>query len=70
MNNIANCKEMRLPPVRLRSEQAGGLSDWHIYPLDESGNRRDEIEVASSEDKAKLILGPKHKTVWYEVVIR
>ncbi|MBN2295587.1 MAG: carbohydrate binding domain-containing protein [Pirellulales bacterium] len=40
------------------------------YPLDESGNRRDEMEVGSDNGQAKIILGPKYKTVWYEVVIR
>jgi hypothetical protein len=38
--------------------------------LDESGNRRAAVTVSESDGKAILALGPKHKTVWYEVEIR
>jgi hypothetical protein len=41
-----------------------------FYPLDESGNRRAAAAVSSSDGKALVTLGPKHKTLWYEVEIR
>jgi len=41
-----------------------------FYPLDESGNRRAASPVSEAEGKAKLTLGPRHKTVWYEVEVR
>jgi hypothetical protein len=40
------------------------------FALDPSGNRRDRVEVASSDGQACLLLGPRYKTVWYEVEIR
>lgn len=40
-----------------------------VYPLDESGNRRAAIECSEREGKAAVVLGPAHKTVWYEVEI-
>lgn len=41
-----------------------------VYPLDESGNRRDEMQVGDDNGLAKIVLGSKHKTIWYEVEIR
>ena len=41
-----------------------------LYPLDPSGNRREPIAVGGDKDKAVLPLGPEHKTVWYEALIR
>jgi len=41
-----------------------------FYPLDESGNRRSAVPCAERDGKAVVLLGPKHKTVWYEVEIR
>lgn len=41
-----------------------------LYPLDESGNRREAIPVATRDGKAVLELGPKHKTLWYEAEVR
>ncbi len=41
-----------------------------FFPLDESGNRRKAAPVFEAENKAKLILGPQHVTVWYEVEIQ
>ena len=41
-----------------------------LFPLDESGNRRGPAEVTSRDGKCVLPLDPKHKTVWYEAVIR
>ncbi len=53
--------EMTLPvaPDRVR-----------FYPLDESGRRRAPVEVSSARGRAVLELGPRHKTLWYEVEIR
>ncbi len=42
----------------------------NFYPLDESGNRRPSVSVADADGRALLLLGPQHKTVWYEVEIR
>jgi len=41
-----------------------------LYPLDESGNRREAVPVASKDGKALLKLGPEHKTIWYEVEVK
>ena len=41
-----------------------------LYPLDDAGNRRGAIPVSSEGGRAKLELGPKHKTLWYEVEVR
>jgi hypothetical protein len=41
-----------------------------LYPLDEAGNRREAVPVAAREGQALLQLGPEHKTVWYEVVVK
>jgi len=41
-----------------------------LYPLDESGSRREAVTVAAKDGKALLKLGPDHKTIWYEVEIR
>jgi hypothetical protein len=40
-----------------------------LYPLDESGNRRDSV-ASPAAVKAVLKLVPEHKTVWYEAEIR
>lgn len=41
-----------------------------VYPLDESGNRREAIAVKSHNGKTIVTLSPQYKTVWYEVEIR
>ncbi|NQT52892.1 carbohydrate binding domain-containing protein, partial [bacterium] len=41
-----------------------------LYPLDESGNRQAAVPVAERDGKALLHLDAKHKTVWYEAVIK
>ncbi len=41
----------------------------HLYPLDESGNRREPIPCQSRDDKTALLVGPEHKTIWYEIEI-
>jgi len=41
-----------------------------LYPLDESGNRREAVACGEREGKAILPLDPKHRTIWYEVEIR
>ena len=41
-----------------------------LYPLDESGNRRSAVPCTQRDGKAAILLGPKHKTIWYEVEIR
>jgi hypothetical protein len=40
------------------------------YPLDEAGRRRAAISVGGCGNAAQVDLAPRHKTVWYEVVIR
>ena len=37
-----------------------------VYPLDESGNRREAVESKGN----RVELGPEYKTLWYEVEIR
>lgn len=41
-----------------------------LYPLDEAGNRRQAIPLGQSNGKAVLLLGPQHRTLWYEAVVR
>jgi hypothetical protein len=40
-----------------------------LHPLDESGRRREAVPVVDRDGKAVVAIGPKHKTVWYEVQI-
>ncbi len=40
------------------------------YPLDESGNRREAIDIEHDGDRSQIELHPKYKTVWYEVEIK
>jgi hypothetical protein len=49
-------------PFRLRFEKAKSLK---CFPLDENGNRREEIKTAANA----VELGPQYKTIWYEVEI-
>ena len=41
-----------------------------LFPLDESGNRREPIECHELNGQAVLPLAAKHKTIWYEVEVR
>lgn len=41
-----------------------------LYPLDESGNRREAAPVATKDGKALLKLGPDHRTIWYEIEVK
>jgi hypothetical protein len=41
-----------------------------IYPLDPAGSRGRPIPPGTREGKAAVPLGPQHKTLWYELVIR
>jgi len=50
-------------PFDLRVEKATSLK---CYPLDENGNRREEIKTEGKTVR----LGPAYKTIWYEVEIR
>ncbi len=54
-------------PARIMLPVAAGRV--RLYPLDESGNRRDEVRVKDEADQAVLTLSPKYRTVWYEAVI-
>jgi len=40
------------------------------FALDGSGRRKETVEVTSREGRACLTLGPRYKTVWYEIEIR
>jgi len=40
------------------------------FALDESGQRSEPVEVISRDGRACLLLGPRYKTVWYEVEVR
>ena len=40
-----------------------------LYPLDESGNRRDAVPITTHDGIATVSLAPAHKTLWYELVI-
>ena len=40
-----------------------------FYPLDASGNRRAAVDCRQRNEQTVLVLGPEHKTVWYEVQI-
>jgi hypothetical protein len=54
-------------PARITLPAAAGRV--RCYPLDESGNRRAAARVDSADGRAVLVLGPEHRTVWYEVVV-
>ena len=41
-----------------------------LYPLDESGTRRQATQPGQENAKALVRLSPEHKTLWYEAVIR
>jgi hypothetical protein len=56
--------------VPARIELPVAAARVRVYPLDESGNRRDAIAPEEAAGKAMVRLGPEHKTVWYEVEIR
>jgi hypothetical protein len=40
-----------------------------LYPLDESGNRREAAAVHGTHERTAISLDPKHRTLWYEVEI-
>ena len=50
-------------PFSLRFEKA---KEVRCYPLDESGNRREEVNAESNN----VALGPEHNTVWYEIEVQ
>ncbi|MBQ1455059.1 MAG: hypothetical protein IIZ25_04350, partial [Thermoguttaceae bacterium] len=41
-----------------------------LYPLDGSGNRTAEIPADEDADGCSVRLDARHKTIWYELVIR
>ncbi|MCL2005278.1 MAG: carbohydrate binding domain-containing protein [Planctomycetaceae bacterium] len=50
-------------PFELRFLRAESIC---VYPLDESGNRRERIQVEGN----RVELGPEYQTVWYEIEVR
>lgn len=46
-----------------------GVKTATVYPLDESGNRREGFDVQAEGSRAVLDLGPHYRTLWYEVVV-
>jgi hypothetical protein len=40
------------------------------YVLDEQGQRRGSLPVESANGRALIAIGPQHRTLWYEAVIR
>jgi hypothetical protein len=40
-----------------------------LFPLDEHGERRDDIDVIVTRGVANIELKPECETVWYELVI-
>jgi hypothetical protein len=41
-----------------------------VWALDERGQRRDEIPVTAAGTRARLEIGPKWRTLWYEVEVK
>jgi hypothetical protein len=41
-----------------------------LYPLDEAGNRREQVEVTDAGDRSLISFDSRHKTIWYELVIQ
>ncbi len=41
-----------------------------FYPLDKRGDRREAVTVTTAEGQAVVTLDGRHKTIWYEVVIK
>ena len=39
------------------------------YALNSRGDRTDPVPVTAEGNGAKLTIGPKYKTVWYEIAI-
>ena len=54
-------------PVRITLPAVAGRIK--CYPLDEKGNRGPAVTVADANGQGEVVLGPQHKTVWYEVEI-
>jgi hypothetical protein len=40
-----------------------------LYPLDESGDRREAVSAETRDGEVQLMLSPKHRTLWYEVAV-
>ncbi len=63
------------PPILcegIRAEIAiptGETTRVRFFALDESGNRRAEIEPERQPGETRLRLDPKHKTLWYELFV-
>ena len=41
-----------------------------VFVLDESGARKGELSVKSTDDGARFEIGPESKTIWYEIVVK
>ena len=55
-------------PARITLPLDAGRATCHA--LDESGNRGEAVAVGQEDGKALLEIGPRYKTVWYEVEIK
>ncbi|MDR3108305.1 MAG: carbohydrate binding domain-containing protein, partial [Planctomycetaceae bacterium] len=61
------------PPVLCEGVPAkitikGNSKNIKVYPLDESGNRKQQLQVASTNnDETVIELKPEYKTIWYEI---
>ncbi|MBR2694043.1 MAG: hypothetical protein IKE69_07490 [Thermoguttaceae bacterium] len=40
-----------------------------VYPLDEAGDRREAISAEKTETGCRVSVGPRYKTLWYELVV-
>ena len=57
-----------VPAVVTLPAEASRVSCW---ALDEAGNRREAVPAeASGPNRAAVVLGPRYRTVWYELAVR
>jgi hypothetical protein len=55
-------------PARLTFSRPAAQCD--AWSLDERGQRRERLPVVETGDKATVEIGPRWRTLWYEVVVR
>ncbi len=46
-----------------------GPARVRLFALDEAGNRTQELPVSGTTTEARLEIGPKYRTLWYELVV-
>jgi hypothetical protein len=55
-------------PARL--SLPASASKVRAWKLDERGQRADRLTIGESKGKAAIEIGPKYRTIWYEVEVQ